>query len=98
MIQIVIFLESLRKYPPKPFLDRKCTADYEVPNTNFIIKEGTPVYISTLGIQTDPNHFPNPGKYDPYRFIRDVNAKKLILTFGLGPRICSGKTKKVLFL
>lgn len=86
-----IFTETLRKYPPISFLDRKCNADYKIPDVDLVIKKGTIVYMSLLGIQNDANNFPNPGKYDPLRFSRDPNARKLILAFGLGPRNCIGK-------
>lgn len=35
------FDETLRKYPPAPFLIRECTKDYQI--NDLIIEEGTPV-------------------------------------------------------
>ncbi|KAI4471433.1 cytochrome p450 [Holotrichia oblita] len=83
--------ESLRKYPPVPFLNRKCGKDYKVPETDLILEKGTSVMISVTGLQMDPDHFPNPEKFDPERFSKE-NKSKIIpftfLPFGDGPRVC----------
>ncbi|KAJ8951056.1 hypothetical protein NQ318_003752 [Aromia moschata] len=34
------FMESLRMFPPLPFLDRRCVADYRIPGTDVIIDKG----------------------------------------------------------
>lgn len=89
---IIFVLESLRKYPSLPFLDRICESDYKVPGTDLVIKKGLPVYISLLGIQNDEKYFPNPEKYFPERFKEKVNVDQLVhLPFGFGPRACIGK-------
>lgn len=68
-----------------------CVKDYQIPGTDVIIKKGTSILISILGIQRDPNYFPDPDKFDPESF--DGKISKDIcgyLPFGLGPRMCSG--------
>ncbi|KAH8295504.1 hypothetical protein KR018_012450 [Drosophila ironensis] len=82
--------ETLRKYPGLPILNRECTQDYTVPDTNHVIPKGTPVVISLHGIHRDAEYFPNPETYDPDRFTeesRNYNPTAF-MPFGEGPRIC----------
>ncbi|KAF5308790.1 hypothetical protein FQR65_LT06023 [Abscondita terminalis] len=85
--------ETLRKYPILPFIDRICTDDYKLPNSDVIIPKGTAIFISVLGLQSDPKYYPNPEVFDPERF--SSNQKENIipftyLPFGGGPRVCIG--------
>ncbi|XP_019866120.1 probable cytochrome P450 6a13 [Aethina tumida] len=45
--------ETLRKYPPLPFLTRKCNKTYKVPGTDLVIDKGTMVgiYLGYIMIQ-----------------------------------------------
>lgn len=90
----MVISETLRKYPPLPFLDRVAMDDYKIPNSELIIQKGTPVYIPMLGLHYDPEYFPNPDKYDPERF-SEVNKNNILpftyFPFGAGPHNCIGK-------
>ncbi|KAF5283744.1 hypothetical protein FQR65_LT02638 [Abscondita terminalis] len=90
----MVICETLRKYPVLPFLDRMCMSDYKLPNSNFILKKGTPVYIPMFGLHHDPAYFPNPDVYDPERF-SDENKNNFpcfsYIPFGEGPRNCIGE-------
>ncbi|XP_034662325.1 probable cytochrome P450 6d4 [Drosophila subobscura] len=82
--------ETLRKYPGLPLLNRECTQDYTVPDTNHVIPKGTPVVISLYGIHHDAEYFPDPEKYDPDRYLdenRNFNPTAF-MPFGEGPRMC----------
>nr|QZM07469.1 cytochrome P450 monooxygenase CYP6TE1 [Lasioderma serricorne] len=85
--------ETLRKYPPLSFLNRVCTSDYKIPGTQVTLVKGTKVLISVLGLQRDPEFFPDPEKFDPERFSEE-NKDKIVpysyIPFGEGPRICIG--------
>ncbi|KAB0791090.1 hypothetical protein PPYR_02890 [Photinus pyralis] len=85
--------EVLRKYPPVPILNRKCVSDYKLPNTDITIKKGVNLVIPLIGLQRDPDYFPNPDKFDPERFNKK-NVEKVTpfsyMPFGEGLRICLG--------
>lgn len=85
--------ETNRKYPGLPILNRECTKDYKIPGSNYIIKQGTAIIISLLGIHRDAQHFPEPEKYDPDRFTDEKHAynEDVYIPFGDGPRSCIGK-------
>lgn len=85
--------ETLRKYPPIPVLNRKCVADYQVPDSDFIIKKGTEITISSLGLHYNPEYYPEPDKFDPERFSEEQKSTRhpyTYLPFGEGPRNCIG--------
>jgi len=90
----MVVSETLRKYPPLPFLDRVATSTYKVPNSNVVVEKNTPVYISMLGVHYDPEYFPDPDKFDPERF-NEENKRNIpscvYFPFGEGPRACIGK-------
>jgi cytochrome P450 family 6 len=89
----MVINESLRKHPPIPDNVRKCTIEYQVPGTKLVIPKGTLCFISALGIQNDPEFFPEPEKFDPERF-SDENSKSIkpftFMPFGEGARQCLG--------
>ncbi|XP_017469278.1 PREDICTED: probable cytochrome P450 6t1 [Rhagoletis zephyria] len=88
--------EVLRLYPPTSFLDRRCTAElgYEIDHqSGYCIPQGTPVYISVLGLHRDERYWPNPLEFDPERFSaenRKLHTPMSYLPFGAGPRSCIG--------
>ncbi|XP_076223966.1 cytochrome P450 6k1 [Nomia melanderi] len=87
----MVVSETLRKYPPVAFVDRVVTTDYKIPNSDLVIEEGTPVYISMMGLHYDPEYFPEPEKYDPMRFSEERKKTRPAFThlpFGEGPRVC----------
>ncbi|KAK3086611.1 hypothetical protein FSP39_021039 [Pinctada imbricata] len=63
---------------------------YEIPAKSL-------VFVNLWSVNYDPTIFPDPGKYDPYRFLSDngksVNrsAAELFLPFGAGRRKCPGE-------
>lgn len=85
--------ETLRKYPPLPFVSRQCVKDYAVTDENVIIEKNTLVVVPVIGIHYDEDIYPNPYKFDPDRFSEKNKAarhKYAHLPFGEGPRQCIG--------
>lgn len=85
--------EILRKYPTLPFLNRICTKDFVIPNSDLVITEGTPIIISHLGLMRDERYFPEPERFWPDRFCEEnpyFNAS-VFVPFGDGPHTCIGE-------
>lgn len=87
--------ETLRKYPPVPVLNRECSKDYKIPNTNLTIPKGTPLLIPALGLQRDPEIYQNPLEFKPERFSSKSTGSDAdglyYMPFGDGPRVCIGE-------
>lgn len=87
----MVVSETLRLYPTLPFLDRVTTETYKLPNSDLVLEKGTPIYISMLGMHSDPEYFPNPEKFDPERFSEKNKHNRpscVYFPFGEGPRAC----------
>ncbi|XP_071448007.1 cytochrome P450 9e2-like [Hetaerina americana] len=94
--------ESLRKHPPAPFLQRRCTRRHHFPPVDektpresggFWVEPGTPVLIPIFSIHHDPKYYPDPDTFNPERFSKDsetVGKGEIFLPFGEGPRMCIG--------
>ncbi|CAG9858843.1 unnamed protein product [Phyllotreta striolata] len=83
--------EASRKYPALSTITRVCVKDYQIPNTDVVIENGTNVLLPVLGYHYNPDYFPDPEKFDPERFA-DKNVKYPgFLPFGEGPRNCIGE-------
>ncbi|KAL9914016.1 putative cytochrome P450 6u1 isoform 1-T5 [Glossina fuscipes fuscipes] len=83
--------ETLRKYPPYPFLLRLTTKDYDLPNTVFALKRGNHVIIPVAAIHNDPDYYENPYQFDPEHFHSSKVKTRPVcafLPFGLGSRSC----------
>lgn len=83
-------LETLRLHPPTPLTTRMCTSPFTIADTGLIVKVKDPVLIPLYCIQRDPEHFPDPDRFDLDRFKDDLNPPGFI-AFGEGPRSCPGK-------
>lgn len=78
-------------YPTVTLLNRICLKSYKITGTDFVIDKGTPVVVSLLGLQRDPEFFPSPLEFNPERFGGDESVTPFTyLPFGEGPRYCIG--------
>jgi cytochrome P450 len=83
--------ETLRLYPPLPFIYR--TAEEDVDVDGYLVKTGSTVTISPWILHRNPENFPDPLAFDPDRFgaeRRDEIKRNTYLPFGLGQRVCAG--------
>ena len=93
-----IINESLRMYPVVVATDRICMKDFELPPAlpsakPYVVKKGEYIWIPVYGVQHDPDHFPEPDKFNPDRFLdnpKQIMNSGAFLSFGLGPRMCIG--------
>lgn len=89
----MLISETLRKYPIVDILIRKVTIPYKVPDTDIVLEKGMRVIIPVMGIQRDPNYYPEPERFDPDRFTKENIAARhpsAWSPFGQGPRNCVG--------
>ena len=99
----MVVSETLRKWPSFRAVGRHCSKDYllkdEETGKTYKIKKGTDILIPFGAMQMDPIFFPDPEKFDPYRF-SDENKGNIqtgtYLPFGMGPRICIGSRYAIL--
>ncbi|XP_047508405.1 probable cytochrome P450 6a23 isoform X1 [Pieris napi] len=89
----MVLEETMRKYPPMRALFRRCNKDFKVPDSDFVIENGTLLFIPIHAIQMDPDIFENPERFDPERFTPEKKAKMHPchwMPFGEGPKKCLG--------
>lgn len=88
---LAVLKESMRLYPPAYVLARRAIEDVTVGGHR--IERGTICLVSVIGIHRRAEHYPDPERFDPERFLGE-KEKQLprcaYLPFGAGPRICIG--------
>nr|WCC58103.1 cytochrome P450 [Pharsalia antennata] len=107
----MVVSEALRKWPIALATDRVCTKPYTIQPTRpdekpLYLEKGEVLWLPIYGMHHDPEHFPDPERFDPERF-SDENKGKIkpytYFPFGLGPRNCIGsrfallETKIIIF-
>ncbi|KFB45126.1 AGAP008219-PA-like protein [Anopheles sinensis] len=90
--------ETLRKYPGLPILNRECTQDYQVPESDVVIRKGMQMVIPLLAISMNEKYFPDPDLYSPERFNEGTinHDPDAYYPFGVGPRNCIGLRQGIL--
>ncbi|KAL7039693.1 hypothetical protein ACKWTF_000072 [Chironomus riparius] len=84
--------ESLRVYPPVPYISRTFTKDFE--HDGALYPKGSFVQIMIYDIHRDPEYFPDPEKFDPDRFLPEncINRHNYaFVAFSAGMRNCIGQ-------
>ena len=81
--------EALRFYGITSNMQRICTKDYKVPDSDFTIIKGMTINVETSGLAEEC--FFNPSELDPDNFDSSNNPNKFGFSgFGQGPRNCIG--------
>ncbi|XP_018025501.1 cytochrome P450 9e2 isoform X2 [Hyalella azteca] len=86
-----VLSETLRMYPPAHLLERKCTKDYSVPDSDVKITQGMFVTVPVYSLHRDERYFPDPDTFLPDRFMpatKNDIPSGVYLPFGAGPRMC----------
>lgn len=93
MNTVYFSIETLRKHPTSPFLNRVCLEECDFPEINYRVPKGMRIIIPASGIMKNPRYFPNPETFDPERFSSEnieSRSPYVFLPFGQGPRSCIG--------
>ncbi|MEL7208397.1 MAG: cytochrome P450, partial [Actinomycetota bacterium] len=84
------FLETVRLNPPGAAVLR--FAERELEFGGYTIREGDELLVMIASDHLDPELFPDPGAFDPTRFLRTGAAelRRRVLPFGSGIHRCTG--------
>lgn len=89
---IAVLDEAMRIYPPFWMIDREAQEDDEF--NGMKIPKGTTVIPYIYGVHHNEDHWKDPEKFDPNRFMGE-NENKIHpfahIPFGGGPRVCIGQ-------
>ena len=90
-----VFREALRLYPPITFIPRVAAEATRIGEVN--VKKGAMIMVSPWTSHRNERLWRNADQFDPDRFQRDDTGsdssdadKGVLMSFGLGPRICVG--------
>jgi cytochrome P450 family 4 len=84
--------ESMRIYPPVPFISRKFTEDFHHDGVTY--KKGSSCHIHIIDVHRDPEFFPDPDRFDPDRFLPENSTNRhnfAFIAFSAGMRNCIGQ-------
>ncbi|KAI5651315.1 cytochrome p450 domain-containing protein [Phthorimaea operculella] len=84
--------ESLRLYPPVPFIGRKLTDPVVL--SGYTIPAGVQCHIHVYDLHRNEKVYPEPEKYDPDRFLPENCVTRhpyAFIPFSAGPRNCIGQ-------
>jgi cytochrome P450 len=91
--------ETLRLYPPSWTTDRLAQADDQV--SGFLFPQGARIILFMFGLHHNPEHWPDPERFDPDRFAEAEKAKRhtyAYLPFGAGARMCIGRNLALMII
>jgi enediyne biosynthesis protein E7 len=88
----MVLQESMRLYPPVWIMARMTARDDEM--RGYHIPAGTSIIISPYAIHRRADEYPDPERFDPWRFEAERNEQRhpfAYLPFSAGPRQCIGR-------
>jgi cytochrome P450 len=88
----MVLAEAMRLYPPVWVMGRRALYDCEV--GGYTIPAGAILLMSQYVMHHDARYFPDPHRFDPYRWTQDARASRpqfSYFPFGGGARRCIGE-------
>ncbi|KAB0799097.1 hypothetical protein PPYR_06977 [Photinus pyralis] len=94
-------LETLRLYPPVPFIARKINEPVKLVSGDYILPPGCTVVVAPIMIHRREDIYPNPNQYNPDNFLPERSSSRnyyAFVPFSAGPRNCIGRKYALLQL
>ncbi|KAJ4748919.1 Cytochrome P450 family protein [Rhynchospora pubera] len=90
-----VVLEALRMASIGLGFLRRTTVDTEI--KGYVIPKGWTVFVSTVETNKDPDTYPEPLKFNPWRWLKsNLESHQYFMLFGGGARLCIGKELGIL--
>ncbi|KAJ4757247.1 cytochrome P450 family protein [Rhynchospora pubera] len=90
-----VVLEALRMTSIGLGFLRRTTVDTEI--KGYVIPKGWTVFVSTVETNKDPDTYPEPLKFNPWRWLKsNLESHQYFMLFGGGARLCIGKELGIL--
>lgn len=81
--------ETLRLFPPVPFMTRVSTGNHHIGDLKF--EPGEHIAVSLVGLHCDPARWPRPFDFEPGRWLQGhPEAAAQWMPFSRGQRVCAG--------
>jgi cytochrome P450 len=87
----------MRLYPPAPIITRTALKDFRL--GDFLIPEGTVMFVPIYAVHHHPTIWDRPEQFDPERFAPEAAKARhryAYMPFGAGPRVCIGNAFAVM--
>jgi cytochrome P450 len=91
-LHLQVIKETLRLYSPLSFHYRQTVDNVDLGN-GYVLPAGVPVIVTAYLTHRNPDHFPEPQRFDPDRFLPENSIGRhpyAYIPFGLGRRLCVG--------
>ncbi|CAG9824979.1 unnamed protein product [Phaedon cochleariae] len=88
----MVIKEALRLYPSVPFVGRLTDKEVEYKDGK-VIPKNVGIIVFIFGVNRNPEVFPDPEKFDPFRFDNETRTYSpyAYIPFSAGPRNCIGQ-------
>ncbi|XP_011156580.1 cytochrome P450 4g15 [Solenopsis invicta] len=89
-----VILETLRLFPPVPWIARKVNKEVKLVTGNYIIPKNATVIIMQFWVHRLEKYYPNPTVFNPDNFLPEKMQQRhyyAYIPFSAGPRSCVGR-------